>query len=307
LIADGMMEYWKVGRGRFSYYSNIPAFQPSLVFLVMFLFSSLKSFSQPGKSKEIFDKMMTAMKEVKTCSFVLEIHERIKGVTRYDEYIVKLNTNPYKAYVYSVTPNPGAEGLLIKGENNNKVCVNPNRFPFITMNINPYSMLLRKNHQYTLWQLGFGFIHEVLEGYLKKYGNAFYDILSLEPDAISKGRPYYQLVIEKKDFHFDDYKVQAGETMVTIGQKLLVNDYMILEANPGYKHFNDIKAGDVIKVPSLFGKKIILFVNKTTFLPMVQIVYDHEGLYGRVELSSFVLNPNFTQMDFSKNNKKYGF
>ena len=247
------------------------------------------------------------MKEVKTCSFVLEINERIRGELKYDEYVVKLNNNPYKAYIYSVTPNPGAEGLLIEGVNNNKALINPNRFPFITLSLNPYSMLLRKNHQYTIWQLGFNFIHEVLEGYLKKFGDAFYTNLQIEADAVSKGKSFYQLVIEKNDFHFDDYKVLRGENMVTIGQKLLINDYMILEANPKYKHFDDAKAGEVIKVPSVYGKKIILYVDKITFLPMVQIIYDNRGLYGRVELSSFVLNPKFTEMDFSKNNKKYGF
>ena len=247
------------------------------------------------------------MKEVKTCSFVLDIQERIKGMMRYDQYVVKLNSNPYKAYIYSVTPNPGAEGLLIKGENNNKAYINPNRFPFITLSLSPYSMLLRKNHQYTIWQLGFTFIHEMLESYQKKYGDAFYNSLRTEADAVSKGRTYYQLVIEKNDFHFDDYKVLKGENIVTIGQKLLVNDYMILEANPEYKHFDDVKAGDVIKVPNIFGKKIVLYIDKTTFLPMVQIIYDNKDLYGRIELSSFVLNPNFTEMDFSKNNKKYGF
>ncbi|MEP7168384.1 MAG: DUF1571 domain-containing protein [Bacteroidota bacterium] len=274
---------------------------------LLFLFISSKSFSQPEKSKEIFDKMMVAMKDVKTCSYVLDIQERIKGTFRYDEYIVKLNSAPYKAYAYSVNPNPGAEGLLIEGENNNKAYINPNRFPYITLSLSPYSMLLRKNHQYTILQLGFNFIHKVFEGYLKKYGNTLYDNLHLEQDVISKGRIYYQVVIEKNDFHFEDYKVQPGENMVSIGQKLLLNDYMILEANPEYKHFDDVKAGDVIKVPSVFGKKIILYVDKVTFLPLVQIIYDNKGLYGRVEFSSFVLNPNFTEMDFSKNNKKYGF
>lgn len=251
--------------------------------------------------------MMSAIKDVKTCSYVLDIQERIKGKLRYDEYVVRQNTNPYKVYVYSINPNPGAECLLIRGENNNKAYINPNRFPFITMSISPYSMLLRKNHQYVLWQMGFNFIYQVLNGYLKKYGESFYDGLFLENDTSSKGKTFYRLVIDRNDFQFDDYKALPGETMVTISEKFLVNDYMILEANPKYKHFDDIKAGDTIKVPSIFGKKIILYVDKITFLPMVQIIYDLKGLYARIELSSFVLNPDFTPMDFSKSNKKYGF
>jgi outer membrane lipoprotein-sorting protein len=48
-------------------------------------------------------------------------------------------------------------------------------------------------------------------------------------------------------------------------------------------------------------------VDKLSFLPMVQIVYDDKGLYSRIEYSSFVMNPAFTEEDFSKKNKKYGF
>jgi outer membrane lipoprotein-sorting protein len=168
-------------------------------------------------------------------------------------------------------------------------------------------MLLRKNHQYTFWQMGFNFISSVLNDYKKKFGSSFYSNLKMEPDTVLKGRSFYRLVIDQSNFHFDDYKVKDGETMVTIAQKLLVNDYMILEANPRYKHFDDVHEGDVIKVPNVFGKKIELYIDKINFLPLVQIIYDNKGLYSRIGFSSFVLNPGFTELDFSRNNKKYGF
>lgn len=277
------------------------------IFLLIFLFISQKSFSQDVEAKLIFGKMMTAMQNVKTCSFVLDIQERIKDVLRFDQFVVKLNSKPYKVYIYSVTPNPGAEGLLIKGENNNKSYINPNRFPFFTMSLSPYSMLLRKNHQYTLWHFGFNYMQEVLKNYNNKYGEVFYSYLHMDTEVKWKGESYYQLVIEKNDFKFENYVVKKGEDVVKIGDKLFINDYMILESNPQVKHFDDVKEGQVIKVPNAFGKKIVLYLDKTTFLPIVQIMYDHKGLYSRVELSSFVLNPPFKQEDFSKENKKYGF
>lgn len=276
-------------------------------FLLIFLFRSAYSFSETSNSKEIFHKMMSAMEKVKTSSFVVDLHERIKGEMKYDQYVVKLNSNPYKTYIYSVTPNPGAEALLIKGENHDKAVINPNQFPIPTLNLNPYHNLLRRNHQYTLWHFGFSFIYDILEGYKKKYGDLFFSYLHLGSDVVWKGKTYYQLIIENHNFNFENYTVKQGENLVRIGEKLMVNDYMILEANPKLKNFDDVKPGQVIKVPNAFGKKIIFYVDKTTFLPMVQIVYDDKGLYGKVELSSFVLNPHFTPDDFSKSNKKYGF
>ena len=275
--------------------------------LLIFLSGSFTSFSQRVPHKEVFDKMMASIRGVKTCSFILDLHERIKGQLRLTEFIVKQQTNPFKVYAYSVTPNPGSEALLVNGENNNKVYINPNRFPFITISLSAYSSILRKNHQYTFWQIGYNFFYEALDSYYEKFGNSFYNYLYLEKDVVWKGKTFYQLVIDRNDFHFDDYTVQKGETMTTIADKLKVNDYMILEANPHYRHFDDIEVGDIIKVPNAFGKKVILYVDKTTFLPLVQIIYDHKGLYSRIEFTSFVLNPNFNTNDFSKNNKKYGF
>lgn len=274
----------------------------------LFLTGAPVLFGQPpAREKEIFSKMMNAMTGVKSCSFVLDIHERIKGEIKFDQFVVKLMASPYKVYVYSVTPNPGAEALLMRGANHEKAVVNPNKFPIPTLNLSPYSGILRKNHQYTLWHFGFGYIQEVLSGYEKKYGRHFFELLKVEDNATWKNREYQKLTIDNPDFGFVKYRVQQGENLVKIGEKLMVNDYMILEANPQVKNFDDVKPGQEIMVPNAFGKKIIFYMDKSTGLPMIQEVYDHKGLYGRVELSSFVLNPEFSAEDFSRYNKKYGF
>ncbi len=277
------------------------------IFLLIFLLSGFKAFTQTDKSKEIFSKMMAAMNGVRTCSFVLDVHERIKGEMKYDQYVVKLNSNPYKAYIFSVTPNPGSEALIKKGENNDKAVINPDRFPIPTLHLSPYHSILRKNHQYTLWEIGFTYITNVLNGYVKKYGDSFYTYLHSDPDITWNGKSYYQVVIEKKDFAYENYIVKTGETITSISNKMLVNDYMVLENNPQVRNFENVNAGDVIKVPNAFGKKIIFYVDKTNFLPLVQIVYDDKGLFGRVEITSIIINPKFTDEDFSRDNKKYGF
>jgi outer membrane lipoprotein-sorting protein len=101
--------------------------------------------------------------------------------------------------------------------------------------------------------------------------------------------------------------VQPGETVVTIGEKLKVNDHMILEINPAIDDYEDVKAGQVIKVPNSFARKIILKIDKKSFLPMAQTVYDEKGLYSVVEFSNFIANPKLTAEDFSPENPEYGF
>jgi outer membrane lipoprotein-sorting protein len=280
---------------------------PAILRLSILLFFSPAAYAQSLTAVEVFHKMMNAMKQVKTASFVLDINERIKGEMRHDQFIVKLNTRPYKAYVYSVTPNPGAEALYIEGENAGKAIINPNMRLIPTLHLSPYHPILRRNHQFTLLHFGFEYVYDVCSGYVQKFGNRFYDYLRLDKEITFNNQTYLQLILQTNEFKWVPYTVQKGENLVSISKKLLVNDYMILENNPKLKNYDDVKEGQIIKVPTVFGKKIIFYVDKLSFLPMVQIVYDDKGLYSRIEYSSFVMNPAFTEEDFSKKNKKYGF
>lgn len=279
----------------------------SFLVISFFLLLPASVTAQSFSSEEVFDRMMSAMRQVNTASFVLDINERIKGEMRHDQFVVKLQADPYKVYAFSVTPNPGAEALYLDGENQGKAVINPNMKLIPTLHLSPYHSILRRNHQFTLLHFGFEYVHNVCKGYLQKMGTRFYNHLHLADEVTYNNQKCFQLILQTDEFKWIPYTVQKGENLVTISKKLLVNDYMILENNPKLKNYDDVKEGQVIKVPSVFGKKIIFYVDKRNYLPMMQIVFDDKGLYSRIEYSSFILNPIFTENDFSKKNKKYGF
>ena len=120
-------------------------------------------------ARELFDKMMLHMSEVRTCSYVLNMEERVFGEIGKAQYLAKVNVNPLKIYTYSVFPNPGAEALYLENSNSGKVLVNPNRFPYINVNLSVNSMLLRKPHQYNILQMGFGYFHGIMKKNAIKY------------------------------------------------------------------------------------------------------------------------------------------
>lgn len=255
----------------------------------------------------VYNKMMTAMQQVHSSSFILETEERIFGETKHARYIVKLQVHPYQVYAYSITPNPGAEALYLEGKNNGKILINPNKFPFINLSLSPNSMLLRKNHQYTMLQMGFSYVHELLAAYHKIEGPDFLKRLKSGGDISFQNRNYHVLEINNPEYAIVNYKVLKGETVTSIAKKLHINDHIILELNPSIDDYSDVDTDEIIKVPSSFAKKIVLYVDPKTFLPYVQITYDDKGLYGRVIMSSFVLNPAFGPLDFSRSNPKYHF
>lgn len=265
-----------------------------------------ETVSQTITANDIFFKTLKAIENIKTMSYTLEMKERIDGNLRYDNYNVKLQVKPFKVYTYSFVPNPGAEALYIEGVNNNKVLVNPNAFPYMNLNLNPASMLLRKNHQFYLLQMGFMYTHNILMQNYVTRKEEFLKCLKLDKDVYWDQKNCYQLTLDYQYFAWINYTVKKNETVTTIAEKNFINDYMILERN-NLKSYEDVKAGQVIKIPNVFCKKYVMYIDKTTLLPLVQIIYDDKGLYSHIEYHNFILNPAFTEMDFSKENKAYGF
>lgn len=277
-----------------------------IVFFAFNLCFNNETISQTISANDLFFKTLKAIENAKTMSYSLEMKERIHGKMQFDHYTVKLQVKPFKVYTYSYAPNPGAEALYIEGANNNKVLVKPNSFPYVNLNLNPMSMILRKNHQFYILQSGFMYTHNVLmQSYITRK-EEFLKCLKLDKDVYWDSKNCYQLILDYQYFTWINYTVKKGETLTTIAERNYINDYMILERN-NLKSFEDVKAGQVIKIPNVFCKKYVMYIDKITLLPLVQIIYDDKGLYCHIEYHNFKLNPAFTEMDFSKDNKAYGF
>jgi hypothetical protein len=251
--------------------------------------------------------MISAIKSTQTASFNMKLHERIKGNFKDNEYIVKVQSNPYKLYLYSINPNPGTCALLVKGENNDKALIHPNSFPYFNLSLSPYNSLVHKDHHFSMWEVGFRYIGTLLEAYLKKDSTDLYKSFSLGADVVYKNDACYQFIISRPEFAFVHYTVLPGENVIDIGKNFLINDNMILENNKQVSGFYDVKPGQIILVPTVFAKKIIFYIDKDSFLPLVQEMYDDKGLYSKIEFSSLVRNPKFAADEFTRKKKEYGF
>jgi hypothetical protein len=279
--------------------------------IIIFAFVLAITLPAKGQSNQdarnLYEKMMTAMSKVQTCTYTLTFEERIYGKFYPGKLKVKLNVNPYKVYAYSVKPDEGAEVLYFASENNGKVLINPNKFPYINVSLSPLNSIFRKNHQFTILQMGFDYLHGVLKENERTQKENFFSKLSIKQDAAAEDKPYYILEIDNNEFGFINYRVMKGEDVTSISKKFFINDQMILELNRDVKYFDDVSPGQVLTLPNSFARKIIFYVDKKTMLPLTQILYDHKGLYSKIEFGSFQLNPVFAPNEFSRNNPKYQF
>ncbi len=276
-------------------------------FLFFLMTLAVQGYTQTHTAKSIIQKMITASEGVKTARYSLKKQERIESEMIESAMNAKLQNSPYKVYVYNIKPTSGSEVLFSAGENNGNALVNPNSFPYVNLNLNPNNSLLRKEQHHTLNDLGFNYITNIIKNQVKKEGEKFFGYLTYDGEVEWSGKKMYKITLDNKNFAYVNYTVLKGETITTIAKKLNVSDYMILAANPKVGFYDDVKTNQVIKVPNSYARKIVLYIDKTNYLPLGQFIYDEKGLYEKYEMHNFILNPVFRSDEFSPDNKEYHF
>lgn len=260
------------------------------------------SFPPPPSCKEILQNTIAAVQKIETLRFHLKCNERINGKLLSTESQVKLKTSPRKIYIYL----KGPELLWVEGKNNGNCLVNPSGFPYVNLSLDPIGSLMREKQHHTIHQMGFEYFVDVIKNSIGILGINFDTYFKCAGTLTWNARECYFITAEYPDFAYMDYTVLKGENLTTIAHKLKVSDFMILELNKA-KNYHDVKANEVIKVPNVYGKKMILYIDKELFIPRVIKVYDEKGLFESYEYHDLLLNPKIADEEFTKEFKGYGF
>jgi hypothetical protein len=226
---------------------------------------------------------------------------------KFGEQDVKFIRSPKKIYTYIHAPNKGVELIWINGHNDNKALINPNGFPYINVNLDPYGSNMRKGNHHTVHEVGFDYIGSILSRTYKECKNNPSQFFYYKGDVKFDNKDCYEVHVEYKNFKYQEYTVKAGETLVDIAYRNMISDYMILEKNPQIKSFEGVKAGDKIMIPNAYAQKTILYIDKSTNLPVVQKMYDEKGLYEQYEFYSLVVNKEISLEEFKSDFKEYNF
>ncbi|MGB3947679.1 MAG: DUF1571 domain-containing protein [Bacteroidia bacterium] len=277
----------------------------SLLFCFCIITTSFTTFEykKSNSAKEVLTKLLESISKVKTLRYNLQCNERIKGKMQHTESSVKLQVSPRKLYI-SVR---GPELIWIEGANNGNALVNPGAFPYINLNLDPNGSLMRKDQHHTIHEMGMQYLAEILKDGIRRAGANFDKYFVLLDEEKYDGRMCYKISISFNDFTWNSYTVKAGENMTTIARKLHVSEYMILENNPKYSWYSDVKPGDVIKVPDAYAKYTLLLVDKELLLPVNNKIFDDKGLFETYEYYNLKVNTPILPEEFTKDYKDYKF
>jgi outer membrane lipoprotein-sorting protein len=261
----------------------------------------------PSQARVIVDDMVRAMNQIITLSGRIYRSERFEGKMETGELKFKLNSKPRKIYVYNISPDEGAEVLWAEGWNGGKAFVHPNKFPWINVSLGLNSDELLKGNHHNMMALGFDYTNNVVKHLLTKYGPDFDKYVKYEGKKKWYAKTLDVIKITYDEYKFENYTVQAGDDLFKIDAKLKIPGYKILELNPSLDDFFDVKPGQVIKIPNVYAKEMVVMVDPANHLPIVQVMMDDKGLFEKYEFHDIVVNPRFTTMEFSEDNEAYGF
>lgn len=277
-----------------------------LILALLFTFPSFGAIAQNPDKHDIFKNMMASIDKIKTLTFKLDKSERINGKMVPGSQTVKVQAKPFKTYVLVHVPDKGAEVLFIEGENNGNAKVSPNKFPYMTLNLDPEGSILRNNQHHSVRQLGFEYTGKVLKHVYDQYKDKMEDYVQVHGEVTYDDRKCWNVTLTNKQYALNDYTVKAGENVIDIARKTHTNEYELLEVNK-LSGYDKVKVGQVIKVPNTYCKKIEMYIDQENFLPIYQKMYDATGLIAVYEYKNLKINPPIKPEEFTASFPGYGF
>jgi outer membrane lipoprotein-sorting protein len=275
----------------------------SVLLLIVLYSTTLFAQNAIDITKEMFEKA----KAVKALSITIVAKERFGTEYKLQKAFIKKQNNPLRIYYKQIAPPTGAE-VLINASYSKKALVNPNAFPWTNLQLDPYGSILRDSQHHNIYEAGFDYLVDILSYLTIKYKDNLESLVSYKGTIEWQGASCYKIEFNNPSFKMYTYSVTENTTPTALAKKLHIGDYLITERNPAYNDYLDvIKAGTSLTLPCDYAKRLVILINKSTYLPVYMEIYDDKGLLEQYQFLDINTNPGFTENDFSEKNDKYGF
>jgi hypothetical protein len=279
------------------------------IILVTYIFVSSSLFSQNNSLKrEIIAKVIDSINAHNQLEFEMFRSERNEKNEFVDgKFYAKMNKNPFKIYVKNEKPKKGAEILYVEGENDNKVLLNTNSFPYVSLSLNSENSLLLSGGHHYIKEAGFGKISKILNFDTENFQDNFLKKISYEGIYNWNNKKCYKIRIEYEDYQPINYYAKKGETLYEICENKLINIAKIKELNPALDISKKLTDNQEIIITNHYFKILVLFIDLENYFPIYQLVYDENGLYEKYIYTKLVINKLIKNEEFNRDYKDYNF
>jgi hypothetical protein len=172
-----------------------------------------------------------------------------------------------------------------------------NGFPFTNLTLDIQGKLFRGMNHYTISDAGCEFILGIIRKEYERIPENFKC-----SKVVRNGNEEILIRAETDQFGWKDYKASAGETVLSIANKLSVSAYLIIEKNDDIHAYTDECSGKTIKVPSHYGRVVELYIDAEHGLPTRIANYDDKDLFESFDYTNYKFNvklaPDYFTVDY---------
>lgn len=269
----------------------------NILLLIIFTVISI-SFKKDDTTilDELFHNMEHEMSDVSTLQFNLKRTERIDGKIISVENYIRFQSYPFKSMIQFLGEKEGDYLIYMPDSNDGKALYIPGGFPYINVNLEPTSYLMRRTSHYTVEEIGVKFIIDQIKGNYEKWKNNFHYRGVVTENNIK----YHKIEGLLGELTFNNYKVKKGEKLSDIGKRCFVSEYMLMERNDNIDDLYDDLEGEIINIPTCYANRIVMHVNTATFFPEMVLIEDDRGLFEQYEYKNIIINQPIEQKYFSE-------
>ncbi|TGE16402.1 LysM peptidoglycan-binding domain-containing protein [Hymenobacter elongatus] len=277
-----------------------------LVFAVILLVALAAAPAPADKptTEQVLSRLTSSIENLKTLRCNVRAQERLAD-NKYQQArtAMKMAFSPLKVYLRN---QKGIEVLWVTGQNSGDAWVNPNSFPYVTLNLDPNGSVMRRNQHHSVLNAGFGTFADLIQGSSLRQDHAYERSFRYTGDSIVGGRACHVLRSDFPQFRYITYKTTKPESIARIADRFGCGEYRIMERN-NLTAEELVPAGKTLQVPNSYGRRTIVCVDLKTFLPAVVQVNDDKGLFEKFEFSDVVANQPIPAAEFAKDFKGYKF
>lgn len=272
-----------------------------LLLPILFLVSLSFSTAAQSPIDVAIEQTLASIKSVKSARYTFKNTERIQGQLLTGEQVISYIAQPYQVMLEFVAPRKGTSIYFQQGKNNNKLVYDPVGFPYTKIYLDPLGDLARDRNHHTIFEVGFSSMGKIITHLHSNYPQYF----KMLPDEAKLGKQLMKIEFDYAGYALVKHQVGADQSTKTIADQYFVNEYALLERNKHVKEFGKLKPGTVIDVPNCYAKKMIVWIDKMSKLPVMMELYDDLGLYEQYIYTNVQYNDPSIDQEMLRRSKEY--
>lgn len=236
------------------------------------------------EAKNILSLMHEHIYEMNAHSYRIKLEERRIGNPYHrGEILVSVVNRPLNVRMEVLAPNKGAVVEYNAQEDKDEAFVIPRKWaPSIKFKRDIHGSLLRPGH-YSIDETSLNYIDQIIKRHEEQFikrgiyrkGVRYWGNLHVD------GVPCHKIEFMDQDYRISVYTVRQGDDLIKIARDKVINPYKIKELNPEIKTYYDVKPGQVIRIPTSYGKRCVIYVDSRNYLPRRLEIYDENGWFER--------------------------